>query len=367
MKKILVIDDEVKIAEGLAKMLSSWGYDAKSVTSGLKGIDCLRSGQFNLVITDLRMPDIGGIELLKRIKASAPEIKIIVLSGSLGEINIPELSQLDIFRLLEKPVSKKDIRTAVEEALGMPQAKTEIKTDLKTTEIGREAIVRDKHKSSFSKGNVLVVDDEEELAKMIKNVLTLKNYNVTTASDGMMAVEKIQSQRFDLILMDIRMPNMDGIEAVKKIKEINPDSFIVMMTGMADDEEIEKAIEEGGYAVLRKPFSPDGLLKSISWFRNAEENIKFKKEQREAMKNIGAWDKFKLRAGKKMENYRMNILTVSLITISIVIGISLVFFMENLRVSLTRYYSKVSSSYTDYMDKVIGYLDRDEQRELKGK
>src|SRR3989338_8393198 len=367
MKKILIIDDEVKIAEGLKEMLSSWGYYAECFFSGLKGVAFLQSEQVDLVITDLRMPDIDGIKLLKRIKEVSPGIKIIVLSGSLGEISVTELNQLSIYKLLEKPISKKDIQSAVREALGIPESMTESKIEKQAVESVANIAVEKESGGRFSKGDILVVDDNEDLAITMKNLLSFKSYNVTTASDGRIALEKIKSQKFDLILMDIHMPNMNGIEAVKHIKAINPDSFIVMMTGEAGDEEVEKDIKEGGYAVLRKPFSPDNLLKSISWFQNAEETIKLREEIHERMRNIGALHRFRLSIRKKIKDYMMNILTVSLVAISIVIGISLIFFIENIRTGLISYYTKLSSGYTDYMDKVIGYLERDERRELKRK
>ena len=365
MNKILVIDDEAAIVNGLIKMLTSWGYQAKASLSGLNGIGYLQSEKFDLVITDMRMPDINGIDLIKRIKLISPGIKIIILSGSLAELNTSEIEALNIFKLLEKPISQRELKAVVHEALGIYEFKKSDKIEkIKTESV---ELTTDKKKKGFSKGDILVVDDNEDLANSIKSLLSFKNYNVTTASDGKEALEKIKSQKFDLILMDIRMPNMNGIEAVKKIKDINPELFIVMMTGEAGDEEVEKALHEGGYAILRKPFSPDKLLKSISWFREADEDIKLKKEHHEAIKKAGAWHRLKHRARKNMENYRMNILTVSLIALSIIIGISLVFYIENLRSSLLRSYTDLSASYTNYMDKVVGYLERDERRELKRK
>ena len=382
MKKIFVIEDELTILNGLLKMLSSWGYQVKSSTSGLKGIECLRSEKYDLVITDLRLRDIGGTEVLRRIKAASPEIKIIVLSGSLGEISTAEIEALGVFRLLEKPVSRKDIRLAVQKAFGINEAVHKGKNLILTADLsavpaqaeGKEAAelsspstAKDEQMGAFSKGRILVVDDEEELSNSIKKLLTIKNYNVTTASDGIKAIEKIKSEKFDLILMDIRMPNMDGIESVKNVKKRNPEAFIVMMTGEAGNDESEKALEVGGYAVLRKPFSPEKLLKSISWFRNAEEDIKFRKRRHETVRDLGAWYRLRCRVKRYTENYRMTIVTVSLIVFSVIAGISLIFYVENISVSLSQQYKRLSSSYENYADKVIGYLERDEQRELKRK
>jgi len=372
MKKILVIDDEKAIIDGLFKMLSSWGYQVKTAMRGLNGIGYLQSEQFDLVVVDLKMPDINGIELLKRIKEISPEIKIIVLSGSLGEVNFAELNELNIFKLLEKPISRKDIQASIQEALGVSKSDAEIKSEKKAIDFDVDIpIKKDSDIKFFSKGNILVVDDNESLAITIKNILSFKNYNVTIASDGEIALEKIKSQKFNLILMDINMPKMNGIEAVKRMKAINPDLFIVMMTGEASDEEIEKAIKEGGYAVLRKPFSPERLLKSISWFRDAEENIRFRKAKeeasREAPKKEGLFKEFRHKIKKNIKSHRSGILTISFIVISIIIGILLVFYIENVREGVTRYYTTMSSKYENYMDKVVGYLERDERRELKQK
>ena len=152
MNKILVIDDEAAIVNGLIKMLTSWGYQAKASLSGLNGIGYLQSEKFDLVITDMRMPDINGIDLIKRIKLISPGIKIIILSGSLAELNTSEIEALKIFKLLEKPISQRELKAVVHEALGIYEFKKSDKIEkIKTESV---ELTTDKKKKGFSKGDI---------------------------------------------------------------------------------------------------------------------------------------------------------------------------------------------------------------------
>ena len=137
---------------------------------------------------------------------------------------------------------------------------------------------------SWKKGKILVVDDDDELREMIKMALIANNFSVSTAQNGLEAVKMIQKEDFNIILMDINMPEMGGIEAVEKIKSFNPKAFIIMMTA-ATDEEIRSSLDKGGYACLRKPFTIEKLMKSLDWYGMAEEQIRQEYAESEELQN----------------------------------------------------------------------------------
>ena len=137
---------------------------------------------------------------------------------------------------------------------------------------------------SWKKGKILVVDDDDELREMIKMALIANNFSVCSAQNGLEALKIIQKEDFNIILMDINMPEMGGIEAVEKIKSFNPKSFIIMMTG-ATDEEIRSSLDKGGYACLRKPFTIDKLMRSLDWYGLAEEQMRQEYAESEELQN----------------------------------------------------------------------------------
>lgn len=115
--------------------------------------------------------------------------------------------------------------------------------------------------------NILIVDDEPELIKTIVSILqqTLTEYdlNIVQASNGRVAVASMEQQPFDLVLMDVRMPEMDGLEALKKIKEIDPRIFVVIMTAHSNLQDAITAIKYGAFDYTEKPIHPEKLTNLI--------------------------------------------------------------------------------------------------------
>jgi two-component system response regulator (stage 0 sporulation protein F) len=102
---------------------------------------------------------------------------------------------------------------------------------------------------------VLVVDDEQSICLLLQDVLTRFGHNVATCQDGESALTVAQERSFDLILLDIRMPGMDGLEALRRLRRSQPEAMFVMITGYAKDDVIDQALQSGASACLCKPFS----------------------------------------------------------------------------------------------------------------
>ncbi len=115
----------------------------------------------------------------------------------------------------------------------------------------------------MSKASILIADDEVDLAQVIADVLEAKGYRVTVANDGFAAVELAKKVSFDIVLMDISMPGMNGVEAYKEIKKLQPETRAIMMPGYAFTDLIEDAMREGACDVMKKPFDLDRLLALI--------------------------------------------------------------------------------------------------------
>lgn len=119
--------------------------------------------------------------------------------------------------------------------------------------------------------NLLIVDDEQNLVGLFQRVLRLKGYEIEIATTGYEAIEKAKKNQFDLCLLDIILPDISGVEVFLKIKEISPNTRVIMMTGFAVEELIEQAINNGAYACIHKPFDIDKILEII------EETLKSQK------------------------------------------------------------------------------------------
>jgi DNA-binding NtrC family response regulator len=123
---------------------------------------------------------------------------------------------------------------------------------------------------------ILIVDDEQNILDSLSLILTYNNYDVDTCLEGFTAIEKVKSVDYDLILLDIKMPKMDGIEVLEKIMEINKDNVVIMISGHGNIETAVEATKKGAYNFLQKPLPDLHELKLT--IKNAIEYKKSKEE-----------------------------------------------------------------------------------------
>lgn len=112
--------------------------------------------------------------------------------------------------------------------------------------------------------SVLICDDAAFMRVMIKDILTKNGYDVAgEAENGLKAVEKYNETKPDLVMMDITMPEMDGIQALKKIKESDPNASVVMCSAMGQQAMVIESIQSGARDFIVKPFQPDRVLEAV--------------------------------------------------------------------------------------------------------
>ena len=115
----------------------------------------------------------------------------------------------------------------------------------------------------MSKGHVLVVDDEVAITDLITEVLSIAGYQVTTSSDGLDALNQIRRSKFDLILLDVNIPKVDGFAVLEKIREGAPTQPIIMISARIDKDDVTRGLRLGADDYVRKPFSVEELVLRI--------------------------------------------------------------------------------------------------------
>lgn len=107
---------------------------------------------------------------------------------------------------------------------------------------------------------ILVVDDNKDFADVFCDILKANNYKAESCYSGMQAIELVKESTFDIMFLDIRMPGMDGIQTLKEVKKIRPETIVIIMTGYSVDEMVHKALEEKASEIIYKPFEIDKVL-----------------------------------------------------------------------------------------------------------
>ncbi len=121
-------------------------------------------------------------------------------------------------------------------------------------------------KSNMKPVYILVVDDEPLVGELFKNSLNESDYQVTTTLSSLKALELLGNRHFDLIFLDLLMPELDGAELFRQIRQIDKKILVAIITGYPDSEMMGRAMEHGPFTVLKKPFTSDDILNTVRSF-----------------------------------------------------------------------------------------------------
>jgi len=140
------------------------------------------------------------------------------------------------------------------------------------------------------KGRVLVVDDAPDTVEIIRKLLQYEGYDVTTASTGEEGVERAKERRPEVVLMDISLPGIDGTEALRRIRKIDPDLSTVILTAFATVENAIQALKEGASDFIQKPFENDHLIHVVNQCLEKYRTLKEKERLEEEVRRLSITD-----------------------------------------------------------------------------
>jgi signal transduction histidine kinase/DNA-binding response OmpR family regulator/HPt (histidine-containing phosphotransfer) domain-containing protein len=259
--RVLVVDDNPTNLRILREMLSHWGLTPTLSHDGREGLKTLREADaagrpFGLILIDYHMPALDGLGFAEELKAS-PETKhgpIIMLSSSIGALNSTRLRELEIARFLTKPVIASELQEAVLSELGVTRS--------------REATGETAEVPQGTPRRILLVEDGLVNQRVAVGFLEKWGHEVIVADNGRKAVEAVEREPFDLVLMDIQMPEMNGYEAAAEIRRREAGTgrrrFIVAMTAEAMKGDREKCLASGMDDYISKPFDPAELRRVVN-------------------------------------------------------------------------------------------------------
>jgi signal transduction histidine kinase/DNA-binding response OmpR family regulator len=260
--KALVVDDNTTNLKILVKQLANWGVQATPFNDPELVVDLITTlRKFDLCILDMQMPGIDGKELTKKIRAHyhETELPVIVLS-SIGKSLLGDDEGL-YSAYMTKPVKQKHLLTTIYKVMGLGAQSQAVET-----------ITTGNHIGSFGSSDlrILIAEDNEINQAVTAKTLEMLGYKSERAFNGNEVLDKINTRDFDLILMDVNMPEMDGMETTKKIramfhKEESP--VIIGLSGVDGEDEKKKCLKIGMDDFLAKPLDMDELAIRLShWF-----------------------------------------------------------------------------------------------------
>jgi len=229
MERILIVDDEVAICSLVARILNHFGYTTRFTDDGESALEIIGAFAPHVMITDLNMPSMDGITMMRTSKDRFPLIPVIAITGGLMTREEAEHLGFDGY-ILKPPV----ISELLEEV---------------------QRVLEEKVKS------ILVVDDMSEVRFILKEVLDRLAFNVIDVAGADEAIDVLKTQTVDLVISDCSMPGMAGTEFLSYVKEHWPDLRFIVASASFPQEEIKRLKPDG---FLRKPFDIEDLKKLVS-------------------------------------------------------------------------------------------------------
>ncbi|HMM12584.1 MAG TPA: response regulator [Bacteroidales bacterium] len=265
--RVLLIEDNPLSVSSISSIMDAWGFDHRNTSEVEESLDLLDQQNFDLVLIDYFLSAHQGdevAELMMRLMPDGKKPHIVLLAPSKAAIDMIRVKKNIGFDFLTKPLLQKTFRQYLIKHFGVkesPSDESVNNVDMATTPI-----------SNAGRLNILVAEDQIINRKIVVQLLEKKGFNVKAVENGREAFEHAVSQRYDLVLMDVQMPEMDGFDATKNIrnaeKNKNYHTPIVAMTAHAMKGDREKCLAAGMDHYITKPINPAELYETIEKYSN---------------------------------------------------------------------------------------------------
>lgn len=262
--KTLIVDDNPTNRWILTEMLAGWGASVMAAEDGAQALaeldrSKIQGAPYELLLLDRRMPEMNGFQVVEGIKQDLgiTDITIMMLTSDNRGEDIARCRELGISRYLVKPIRRAELYRAIT-AARTPRVETPATAEtLASPAASEQRPLR-----------ILLVEDSEDNRMLIKSYLKNAPHEIDVAENGEIGVQKFASSRYDLVLMDMQMPVMDGYAATQAIRrweqeQAAPSTPIIALTAYALKEEVQKSLDAGCTSHVSKPVKKNTLFQAI--------------------------------------------------------------------------------------------------------
>ncbi len=233
-RRILVVDDNIDYCEGIIDFLEMEGFDAIGVHDGFKALETIEEEEFDMVLMDVRMPGMDGVETFHKIKEVSPDTPTILMTAFAVESRIREALRGGVFGAFQKPVDNERLLCSI--------------------------------KKTFSGGAVIMIaDGDNEHCSDILGRFAEKGYRGVVVRDHKTAVQMASENKFDIIILDAKQKDTDGFEIYQKIRDFRPDVNIIIITDSKKktENQTDQISKDDACALFEKPLDIENLIEFV--------------------------------------------------------------------------------------------------------
>jgi DNA-binding NtrC family response regulator len=282
--RVLLVDDEEDYVRTMAERMEMRDLSSRVALSGAEALEMVEDEAPDVMVLDLRMPGIDGMQVLERVKEEHPQVQVIILTGHGSDKEEKEARALGAFEYLQKPADtgqlidvitaawKRGLKVAADflkeskgefdrtmQATAWAEAgEPELAVDAMRKAPAPEAAHADDHSIK-----VLLVDDEEDYVRTMAERMEMRDLGSEVALTGEQALAMLEEDLPDVMVLDLRMPGMTGMEVLARVKEAHPQVEVIILTGFGSEKDEEEARRLGAFDYLRKPVDINDLMSTI--------------------------------------------------------------------------------------------------------
>jgi len=237
--RILVVDDDRRLAKTLVDILRVKGHQAEAVYSGPKALDTLKQEQFDCVVSDIRMPEMSGVDLQLAIREQHPQTPVVLMTAYSSDRLVEEGLEQGALAILAKPLDINNLLCFLS--------------------------------SLRRQQSVAIVDDDPAFCQTLGDILEARGFAVSKLTDPSGVAESLDSDEL-AVLLDMKLNSIGGLEVLKEIRGRCPRLPVILVTGYRQEMSaaIQAALEIGAYTCLYKPFQIDELLQVLAEIHNRD-------------------------------------------------------------------------------------------------
>ena len=223
---VIVVDDNEDLLDTFSMILKRRGFYVDTADNGASAVDKFKEHNFDVTLMDIVMPKMNGVEAFRKIREMDPGAAVILMTAYSEEELIQMARDEGAHHVVHKPIRIDQLIELIKEAAASQP--------------------------------ILIVDDDADICRTLTRVLELQGYRVLAAGSGEEAVLIAQEKACQIAFIDVKLPNIDGLETFLRLKEINPGILTIMMTGFRNEvkDALDKAQAASAITCLYKPFDP---------------------------------------------------------------------------------------------------------------
>ncbi len=232
-KLILVVDDDHDFAASTAEILELKGHRVDIAHTGEDAVAMITARTYDLAFVDIMLPGMNGVDSLNVIRQTSPATRVIMMTGYSVQQLLDQAVEDGAWKVLHKPMDIKAVFAAIDQ---------------------------------ISPNGVLVVDDDKDFLDSVRDVLEAQHFNVFVAQDGQQALDRMQHHTIDVLILDLRLPILDGVDVYRKLREsgFEVPTIVVTAYGATESEAVERLQDMSVAGIFSKPVRPAELIQSIS-------------------------------------------------------------------------------------------------------